>query len=173
MEKILMIIAPQNFQEQEYSIPKQIFEDNDYIVVTASKDVDIAISHQGNEVSIDRYILGLRPDEYEAVILVGGVGTLIYQNDEDLKDVLVATDEYEILIGAICIAPTILAYYGILNGKNATVWNGNGQQQMILQQFGANYTGRTVEQDKHIITANGPESAQEFALKIIDYLDKR
>jgi protease I len=60
-----------------------------------------------------------------------------------------------------------LANAGLLNGKNATVWE-MPESLEVFQQQGVNYTGESVTIDGHFITANGPDAAADFAKAIID-----
>ncbi|MEK7136703.1 MAG: DJ-1/PfpI family protein, partial [Patescibacteria group bacterium] len=78
------------------------------------------------------------------------------------------------MLGAICIAPTILARAGVLRGKKATVWDpstGSGQVALptpsqVLRECGAQYTGEAVTVDGKIVTANGPAAAEEFGRRL-------
>ncbi|MEM2638356.1 MAG: DJ-1/PfpI family protein, partial [Candidatus Hadarchaeales archaeon] len=72
------------------------------------------------------------------------------------------------VVGAICIAPVILANAGILKGRRATVWDGDFVK--MLEAGGAKYTGKNVEVDGKIVTANGPHAAREFGKKIAELL---
>ena len=65
-------------------------------------------------------------------------------------------------LGAICIAPTILAAAGVLEGIKATVWNRDNAESAFLELHGAIFTNESVTQDGLIITGNGPEAAEEF-----------
>ncbi len=171
MTKILMIIAPQNFRDEEYLEPKKIFEQKGYEVITASKEVKTAIGRFGAKANIDIDIGMVNPKDYDAVVFVGGGGAIAYQNDLIINNIIEDFKNQNKLIGAICIAPTILAIQGILKGKKATVWNGDQEQSKILEQNMATYTGEDVTKDKLIITANGPAAAKKFANEIINQLD--
>jgi protease I len=70
------------------------------------------------------------------------------------------------IVGAICIAPTILANAGILNGKKATAFM---TQKEVIESVGI-YTGREVEQDGNIITCKWPTAVPEFAKILIKSL---
>lgn len=65
-------------------------------------------------------------------------------------------------LGAICIAPTILAKAHVLEGRRATVWNVDEKQSQLLEKYGAEYTGEAVTIDGNIVTGNGPKAAVEF-----------
>ena len=106
-----------------------------------------------------------------AVVFVGGSGAQKYYSNE--RALTIAREAYEKgkVLGAICIAPGILAKAGVLKGKNATIWDsGSGEFVKILEENGAIYTGMNVEIDGNIITANGPHAAQGFAEAIIEKL---
>lgn len=66
-------------------------------------------------------------------------------------------------VAAICASPAVvLAPLGILDGKEATCYPGF---EKALQK--SKHTGKPVEADGNIITANGPASATLFALAIV------
>ncbi|MDI7261800.1 MAG: DJ-1/PfpI family protein, partial [Thermodesulfobacteriota bacterium] len=68
------------------------------------------------------------------------------------------------VLGAISIAPIILANTKVLTGRRATVWPTLGKR---LEWEGAIYTGIPVEVDGNIVTANGPGAAEEFAKAVL------
>jgi protease I len=170
--KILMIIAPVDFMDDEYLIPKKVFEEEGFVVKTMSKFVDIAKGKLGTEVKVD---LKLGKDVveakyYDALVFVGGPGCLIYENDDNINKIIFDFEKEKKIIGAICISPRILLASGILEGKKATIWNHDDKQGKYLEEGGAIYTGKRVEVDENIVTANGPKAAKEFADKIVDLL---
>ena len=63
------------------------------------------------------------------------------------------------------MAPTILANAGLLKGKKAAC-----AQPYNIQIKGAIATGKNVERDGNIITANGPGAASQFGETIISAL---
>ena len=73
------------------------------------------------------------------------------------------------LVSAICLAPMILARAGILKGVMSTVFP-TDWAITSLKNNGAHYTSDHVVEDGNIITADGPQSAKEFAEKIIKKL---
>lgn len=68
-------------------------------------------------------------------------------------------------IAAICAAPMILGHHGIFNGQKATIYKG-----MENELKGAVYVDQKVVVDGHIITSQGPATAMDFALKIIELI---
>jgi putative intracellular protease/amidase len=71
------------------------------------------------------------------------------------------------VLGAISIAPITLGNAKVLIGKKATVWPTLGNR---LKWAGAIYTGEPVEIDGKIVTADRPDSAEEFAKAILSVI---
>jgi len=168
-KKIVMIIAHKNFRDEELLETKKVFEDAGCTVKIASTDTVPARGMFGAFVKPDMTLDRVVVNNYEAVIFVGGSGSEVYFNNPTAH--LLAREGYEKkkVLGAICIAPCILANAGILRGKNVTVWN--GKYMLLLEKKGAKYTGRNVEVDGKIVTANGPEAAEEFGKAILKLLE--
>jgi len=166
-KKILMIIAPKNFRDEELLKPKEILEKAGAKVEIASKNVSVAKGMLGSTVNVDFDISEVDVKSYDAIIFVGGTGAEIYF--EDAQALRIAREAYEQgkVIGAICIAPSILANSGILEGKRATAWPSEANN---LEAKGAKYTGELVTKDGKIITAKGPEAAEQFGKTIVQTL---
>ncbi|MBR9683209.1 DJ-1/PfpI family protein [Candidatus Woesearchaeota archaeon] len=170
MTQVLFIIAPKDYQDYEYGLPKKILENAGVQVVTASKTVGTCTGSFGDTAEATVALADINVDDYEAIIFVGGQGAFAYQHDVQAHlTAQEAVNRNKILAG-ICIAPTILAYAGVLENKKATVWNENGEPAKILTDNGATFTDETVTTDGNIITANGPRAAKEFGEAILERL---
>ena len=164
-EKILMIIASKNFRDEEFLIPKKYFEKEGYKVVVASSWLLPCKGMLGKVVVIpDKLISDVNPKNYVAIVFVGGTGCVEYFNSPVVKKLVKEAYKEHKVIGAICLAPCILAKAGILKGKKATIWYSASR---CLEENGAHYTGRDVEVDGRIITAAGPFAAEKFAITIV------
>ncbi len=158
MKKILSIIAPDNYQDKEYDDSKAALEAAGHTVVTASTTKE-AHGALGGSVRVDLLLSDVDPNEYDAILFVGGGGCFDYFDDpvahKLAKDFLNAGK----IVSAICAAPSILANAGLLDGITATCFPSQADN---LKEHGANYTGYSVEKDGNIITGDGPPSAKEF-----------
>jgi putative intracellular protease/amidase len=65
------------------------------------------------------------------------------------------------------LAPTILANAGLLKGKKATC-----AQPSNIELKGAIATGKDVERDGNIVTANGPGASTKFGETIVSVLSE-
>lgn len=168
--KALFILAQEGYQDIEYSVPKTVLEKAGIEVVTASKKIGACRGKLGGTAEATVSIDEIDVSDYDAVIFIGGPGAVKYQQDVQAQLTAQEAVNWGKVLGAICIAPTILAYADVLEGKRATVWNGDGQQQKVITKAGAIYTGETVTVDGKLVTANGPPAAEEFGRKIVELL---
>ena len=167
MANVLMIVAPIGFRDEECLEPKEVFEGAGVDVTIASKGTKIAKGKLGAELEVQKDISEVKTADYDAIVFVGGPGTTIYFNDP--AALKIAKEAYAAgkITAAICIAPSILANAGLLRGKKATSFP---SEETNLKMKGAIYTGKNVEQDGKIITANGPGAAKEFGKLILKNL---
>ncbi len=173
-KKIALIIAFRNFRDEEYFIPKEIFEQNGFEAVTASTDKGIAVGGGGGEAEVNTLLEELDIVPLEAVVFVGGPGAYNYIENEQAHRIANQAMKQGKIIAAICIAPAILAKAGVLEAKKATVWSSPMDKKPIkmLEESGAKYQNMPVVADGNVITANGPAAAKEFAEKILEFLQK-
>jgi protease I len=158
-KRVVMIIAPQNFRDEELLEPKQILSEKGAEVKVASSSLETAGGMLGAEVSPDMLISDIKPDQWDAIVLIGGTGAIKYWDDSSIHSMLGEAVNQNKIVGAICIAPVTLANAGILSGKKAAVYSSEIQK---LKVKGAVCTGKDVEKDGQIITASGPQAATEF-----------
>ena len=170
--KIAMIIAYRNFRDEEYEVPHKIFEELSADVKTFSDELGVAQGVDGMEVTVDSRLIDLDIYEFDAIVFIGGPGALEHLDISESYQIAKDAIKQNKILAAICIAPGILAKAGVLRGKRATVWTSslNKDAQRVLEQNGAIYQSDSVVVDGKIITADGPNSVEEFANKIVDAL---
>jgi len=157
--KVLMIIAPDNFRDEELREPRRILQQHGATVVIASTARREYTGMKGMKVTPDLTLKQVNVADYGAIVFIGGVGAKTYWNHPTALQIAKDTVRLKKVLGAICIAPVILANAGVLKGKRATVWSSEAGR---LRAKGAIYTGASVEVDGRIITGNGPEAAVKF-----------
>ena len=158
-KKVLMVIAPENFRDEEYSEPRAILETRGCAVTVASTRPGPAKGMLGMTVTPDTTLDKVAASDFDLVVFVGGYGAETYYNHPRAQAIATETIRSGRPVGAICVAPTILANAGLLAGKKATVWE---SQSKALIAGGARYTASHVERDGLVITADGPTSAGLF-----------
>ncbi len=117
------------------------------------------------------YSFGTVPDDYAALVLIGGSGWSTPVADGVVSIVGQAIEKGRI-VGAICNAASFMAKCGFLNAVKHT---GNGPEQLKLWG-GENYTNphgyvhAQAVSDRNIVTANG-SAALEFAKELLLLLE--
>lgn len=167
-KKIAIIVAFKNFRDEEYFVPKGILEEAGAEIKTASAEKGTAIGADGGEVVVDLLVKDLNPGEFEAVVFIGGPGTLKYLDNQDSYKVAKETISQGKVLASICISSVILAKAGVLAGKKATVWSSPMDKSAIkiLEDNGVVYQDELVVVDGKIITGSGPSAAEEFGEEI-------
>lgn len=169
-KKIVFVIAPKNFRDEEYFQPKVVLQAKGAVVKTAAiGDPEEVTGTKGGKARPDIDFDSISSDNYDAVVFVGGEGAKVYFEDEFIKDAVLGFVENNKVLAAICIAPTILTYAGVLKGKTVT---STESEKESLEKAGAKWSGSEVEVDGLIITANGPDAALKFGAKIEEVLIK-
>lgn len=173
-KKAVLIIAPQGFQDEEYNGTRKALEDANIQVQAASSLKETAVGKFGREVTVDINLDEINIRDFDAVIFIGGPGARNYMENARAHEIARATLEQGKILGAICIAPTILAHADVLKGKKATVWSDPLDKSAIeiLKNKGVVYVDSSVVVDGNIITANGPASASAFGQKIVELINK-
>ncbi len=167
--RILMLIAPGNFRDEELLVPKREFENAGYKVVVVSKEKKLYRGMLGAEVMPDLALRDVNIDDYIAFVLVGGSGSVVYFEDPEVRDFALRAYKSGKVTSAICLAPVILANAGLLDGRDATAWQG---VRADLKKKGANVKNKEVVRDGTLVTGSGPQAAKEFARQIIDEIEK-
>ena len=165
MKPVLMVIAPENFRDEELFETKEVLEAVGLSTIIASKHVGVCTGKLGEKANAEISLSDVKASDYEAIIFVGGMGSEVYFKDPVAHDLAWELYADEKIVSAICIAPVILANAGLLKGRKATVFQDGAE---TLKSNGADYTGDPVTIDGTIITGNGPASSKEFGRTVAD-----
>ena len=102
----------------------------------------------------------------DGVVLPGGMpGTTNLEASAVVQKAVAFAVENNLLVAAICAAPSILGHGGYLHGKETTCYPGFEQELT-----GAVVVDGGVVLDGNIITASGAGVAVDFALELVRYL---
>jgi len=176
MKKLIFVIASKDFQIIEYETPKAVLEKAGIVVVTVSDVGGEAVASSGKKVKVDLTcrdaLQCVSTGDYNGLFFVGGQGALEHLDNEVSYQLLKNWQATGKPYGAICISPRILAHAGVLQGKRATGWNGDGELPCILLAAGAEFVDLPVVVDKNVVTGNGPAAAGEWGSEIVKVLNK-
>lgn len=168
-KKVLMVIAPRNFRDEELTQPIHQLEDAGILFDIISTTRGLAIGMLGGKMLIDKTVADMNVGDstgYAALCIVGGSGAPeSLWNNPHLISLVRSFNEREAIISAICLSPVVLAQAGVLKEKRATVWN-DDQAIAEIRAGGGIFTSEPVVVDGRIITANGPNASDAFGEKL-------
>ncbi len=119
--------------------------------ITVKADIDISETTFG--------------DNLEGIVLPGGIpGTPNLEENGFVQRAIDFCFNKDLMIAAICAAPSILGHKGILKGKSATAYPG-----FETDLSGAEIKNNFVVADGNVITAKGAGATLEFALEIVKF----
>ncbi|MEY8429212.1 DJ-1/PfpI family protein [Lachnospiraceae bacterium 48-42] len=169
MRKTILLVILQQYADWEaayVSSAISMLGKGNYEIKTVSFSKDYVQSIGGFKVLPD-YDAASVPDDYEALILIGGM-TWRGENTQPIKALAKDCFQKGRLLGGICDASAFLGTIGILN----SVVHTSNDLNDLKQWAGANYTGdanyiaKQAVCNKHVITANGT-APLEFAKEIL------
>lgn len=170
MPKVLLVVANEGYQPIEYGTPKKILIGAGITVETASDKAVPAIGKDGSTTKVDITLDKVDPDAYDGIFFIGGPGALEHLDNEWSYRIIRHAAQNSIPLGAICISTRILVKAGIMTDRKATGWNGDDELPELYKEYDVVYVKKTVVIDRNIITATGPEAAQEFGEYILNLI---
>lgn len=167
MVKVLMVIANNGFQDYEFWIPFDMLNEAWVKVVIAAGKKWECVGVFGSKTIADKELDKVNWLEYDMVLFIGG-GWAYSQYFHDKEYLRIAKEAKK--IWAICITPMILSESGLFNGKNVTWWDQNGVQKKFIQDNWGFWVDKDVVVSGNIVTATGPDAAEEFARKCLELI---
>jgi len=168
--KRIAIVATDGFEQSELLEPKKALEAAgarvDVISLKPGRIRGWKTKDWGDEVEVDRVIGSVRADDYDALVLPGGV-----INPDKLRlhdDVLAfvrAFFEQGKPVGAICHGPWTLINAGVVKGRHVTSWP---SLRMDLLNAGATWTDEEVVSERGLVTSRKPDDLPAFNRKLVE-----
>ncbi|MGV8177070.1 MAG: DJ-1/PfpI family protein [Candidatus Bilamarchaeaceae archaeon] len=170
-KKVVMIIPPRMFRDEELFIPKEHLESKGVEVIVASTEKGKCVGAGDHEINIEMTLDEVDAPQLDAVLFVGGPGTPPIRKEARALEIAREAAQKGKALGAICWAVTTLAKAGVLEGKKATVWYGPDSEygtttDKVLAKYGCTYVPQGVVADGKIVSADGPRNAKKYAEEI-------
>ena len=168
--KKVAILATDGVEQVEFTKPRDA-------LLAAGADVDIvsiklepiqAFNHmdRGDTFRVDREVSDARAEDYDALVLPGGVSNpdLLRVDDEAVAFV------HEFFaqgkpVGAICHGPWTLIEADVVRGRTVTSWP---SLQTDLRNAGAEWVDEEVVVDQGLVTSRKPDDLPAFCSKLVE-----
>ena len=164
------ILTEEGFEQVELTSPKMALKDAGAIVhVISPKSGNIKAwdkTNWGIEVDVDKQLDEVSPDDYDALVLPGGVMNpdKLRQNKEAIAFVTAFLKEGK-PVAAICHGPQMLIETGLIKGRKLTSFP---SLQTDLKNAGAEWVDEEVVVDNGLITSRTPADLPAFNKKAIE-----
>ncbi len=166
--KVVVPLA-EGFEEIEFSTIVDVLRRAGIAVTVAGLKEGITNGAHGIKVTPDTSIDKVSAGDFDMIVFPGGnPGFVNLGKDQRVLALVREMNNMNKYVTAICGAPSVLAKAGILQGKRATIFPG-----MEDSLTGAQYSDQRVVVDGKIITSQGPGTAIEFTVKLVETLAGR
>lgn len=170
MNKRVAILATNGFEEVELTSPKEAME-------KAGFEVDIVSLESGSikawdvdnwskEYKVDRTVSEVSADDYNALMLPGGVINPDYlRRSEDALNLVRDFFKQKKPVAAICHAPWTLISAGVVEGRTMTSFS---SMKDDVINAGANWVDKEVVVDQGFVTSRNPDDLEAFNKKLVE-----
>jgi protease I len=115
---------------------------------------------------VDRTVEEARADEYDALVIPGGVGNPdTMRMDENAVEFTRQFFEQGKPVGVICHGPWMLVEAGVLRGRKVTSWP---SLRTDIVNAGGNWVDQEVVVDEGLVTSRKPDDLPAFNEKIVE-----
>jgi protease I len=168
--KKVAILAADMFERVELEQPRQALED-------AGAEVEVVSIHDGEikgfdhfdpatTVKVDRTVEEASPDDYDALLVPGGVGNPDQlRGDENAVAFVRDFHDAGKPLAVICHGPWMLVESGVVRGRTVTSWP---TLQTDVRNAGGEWVDEEVVVDGTIVTSRKPDDIPAFNEKMLE-----
>ncbi len=171
-QKKIAILATDGFEQSELVDPRDGLKAAgfhvDVIAPEAGRIRGWKGKDWGDEVEVDLALGDASADDYDALVLPGGViNPDKLRIDEAAVAFVAAFDRAGKPLAAICHGPWLLVQSGAAKDRDVTSWP---SVRTDLENAGGRWSDREVVVDGHVITSRKPDDIPAFTKAVIDAL---
>jgi protease I len=166
----IAILATDGFEQSELTQPLEALKGagaQAYVIAPRSGEIQgMQRTEKGVKVHVDKSLGQANPEDYDALMLPGGVANpdALRINKQAVQFVRHFVDAKK-PIAAICHAPWTLIETGIVEGRRVTSWP---SLRTDLENAGADWIDQEVVTDKGLVTSRKPDDLPAFCAKMIE-----
>jgi protease I len=171
-KKIAILVANEGVEEVELTSPRDALrEAGAEIDLLAPQDGEVqAFNHldKGDTFTPDRAVAGADPDDYDGLVLPGGVANPDQlRTDTDAVQFVRSFFEAGKPVGVICHGPWTLINADVVDGRTLTSWP---SLQADLRNAGAEWVDEEVHVDQGLVSSRKPDDLEAFNAKLVEEL---
>jgi protease I len=121
---------------------------------------------KGEEFPVDKHVSQAEPDDYDGLVLPGGVANPDFlRMDEDAIRFVKNFFETGKPVGVICHGPWTLVEAGVVRGRKITSWP---SLKTDITNAGGNWVDEEVVVDAGLVSSRKPDDLPAFCAKIVE-----
>lgn len=169
------ILATDGVEQVELEAPRRALDLAGAVthLIAPSGESIQAMNHdeKGSRIPVDRLVADVRPSDYDALVIPGGVS-----NPDRLRTDLKAVQfvrEFMLAdkpVAAICHGPWMLVEAGAVAGRTLTSWP---SLKTDIQNAGGAWVDEVVKVDDRLITSRKPEDLPRFCATMVKEFESR
>jgi deglycase len=168
--KRVAIVATDMVEQVELLEPRKALDEagaqTEVISIEPGKIQGFNHYDKGDEIPVDRTIEEASADEYDALLLPGGVGNPdVLRMDENVVSFVRAFFEQGKPVAAICHGPWTLVEAGVVRNRTLTSWP---SIQTDIRNAGGKWVDEEVHVDQGLVTSRKPDDIPAFNAKMIE-----
>jgi protease I len=172
--KRVAFLATHGVEEVEYTEPRKAVENaggRPELISLETGEIQ-AMNHldKSRKYPVDKAVGDANPDDYDALVLPGGVGNpdFLRMNPDAVRFVRAFFDTHK-PVAAICHAPWTLIEAGVVEGRTVTSWP---SLRTDLANAGATWVDEEVHVDSGLVTSRKPDDLPAFCAKMVEEISE-
>ena len=171
--KKVALLVHNFFEQVEFTDPKKVLEEAgaEVDIVTADGERLQGLNHvdKGDSFIADLSVEEIAADEYDAVVIPGGVVNADHlRMSEGARDFVRQMYKAGKPVAAICHGPWLLVSAGIADGQKLTSYH---TLKDDIRNAGGNWVDEEVVVDKNLITSRTPDDLPAFNKAVMEALE--
>jgi protease I len=168
--KKVAILATDGVEQVELTEPRKALEEAGATTELVSLEPGeiLGFNHldHGDRLPVDKTVREASPEDYDAVVIPGGVANGDFlRADEDAVAFVAAFAADHKPIASICHGPWILVESGIVKGRTVTSWP---SLKTDIRNAGGTWVDEEVHVDQGLVTSRKPDDIPAFNAKVIE-----
>jgi len=167
--RTVAVLATNGFEQSELETPVEALKAAgakvDVISLKAGEIQGMEHDKVGRKVTVDKVLTSVKPSDYDALVLPGGVANPdTLRIDKGAVDFVRSFAQADKPIAAICHGPWTLINAGAIDGRKMTSWP---SLEADLRNAGAEWVDEEVVVDRGLVTSRKPDDLPAFCSKMI------
>lgn len=164
--KSVAFLLTDGFEDSELTHPWRAVTDAGATAVLIAPDAGSVTGKKGHEQSVDRVVADVSTDDYDALVLPGGVINADHlRMDRASVDFARGFFEQRKPVGVICHGAWILIEAGVVDGRTLTSYP---SLTTDLRNAGATWADEEVVVDQGLVSSRTPDDLPAFSAKVVE-----